>query len=127
MLYKRIIPTNTNLITSVNLSVFLLKNIISGTAIRQCTRADKQQCQNFHKYGLFHFHSFEIKLILQLLVLFLPWLEMTMQSKAMPPSNASFRYQILSNQVSNIIIKYQVSDFQILEKVFFLSFLIPFI
>ena len=76
---------------------------------------------------LFHLHSFEIKLILQLLVLFLPWLEMTMQSKAMPPSNASFRYQILSNQVSNIIIKYQVSDFQILEKVFFLSFLIPFI
>ena len=48
-----------------------------------------------------------------------------MQSKAMPPSNTNFRYQILSNQLPNIIRKCQATDFQPLRKVLFLFIFLP--
>lgn len=48
-----------------------------------------------------------------------------MQSKAISPSNAKLRYQILSNQLSNIIRKCQATDFQSLRKVLFLFIFLP--
>lgn len=50
---------------------------------------------------------------------------MTIQSKAMPPSNTNFRYQILSNQLSNIIRKCQATDFQPSRKALFLFIFLP--
>ncbi|EHH00434.1 hypothetical protein HMPREF9441_01671 [Paraprevotella clara YIT 11840] len=41
-----------------------------------------------------------------------PWFKTTIQSKTIEISNTTFRYQILSNPVSNNIRKYQASHIQ---------------
>ncbi len=48
-----------------------------------------------------------------------------MQSKAISPSDTKLRYQILSNQIPNIIRKCQATDFQSLRKVLFLFIFLP--